>query len=139
MEWIITITIPFKKHMCHLYYMGFHKQIKLLHEFPKSGIIWMLVIHNKFIRFVDSINPTLNKSTIMLWQKPMKYYLNTLTFQEPNVFYIDKSFGIIMGKVFLVDIISLIGKWLKKVEACKIVMIFFLMNVLDICNKKKIF
>ncbi len=75
----------------------------------------------------------------MLWQKPMKYYLNTLTFQEPNVFYIDKSFGIIMGKVFLVDIISLIGKWLKKVEACKIVMIFFLMNVLDICNKKKIF
>jgi hypothetical protein len=51
----------------------------------------------------------------MLQQKTMRYYFNTLTFQEPNIFCIDKSLGIIMGKVILVDIISLIGKWLKKV------------------------
>jgi hypothetical protein len=36
-----------------------------------------------------------------------------------------------MGEVLLANLTSLIVKWLREVEMCKIVMIFLLMNVFD--------
>jgi len=71
----------------------------------------------------------------MLWQKIVKYYLNTLTFWN-QIFFIDESLGIIMGEVFLIELTSLIMKQLIEVEICKIVLIFFLDERLGYVTRK---